>query len=289
MNGNKASEDESDGQNAQILRALEVVHDPRSTNELRQDASRFLEDARSNDEAPFHGFRLASSKEQPPIVRHYGLSLIDFAVQHKWSDYTPEQRKTLRDWVLSLAQGTTSEDPAFLTNKIAEIWVELAKRSWALEWIDMDELLVQLWSGSIAQKVLVLTVLEALSEEVFGIEDSVAALRGSDLNRACVEIFTPSRVMTEHFPNRETALNVRYGDEGWIARSAYVLDSCISDGNILEEWRSVVLKTLLTLKSVINWVIPDALVVTNILSRLCSCLAVNDITVQLVCDHQKAS
>lgn len=289
MNGNAASTQDGDGKNARILRALEVVHDPRSTNDLRQDASRFLEDLRSNDEAPYHGFHLASSKEQPPIVRHYGLSLIEFAVQYKWSDYTSEQRKTLRDWVSSLAQSTASEDPPFITNKIAEIWVELAKRSWALDWTDMDELLVQLWSGSIAQKILVLTILEALSEEVFGVEDTVAALRGSDLNRACVEIFTPSRVMSEQFPNRETSFNVRYGDEGWLARLAYVLDSCVSDGKILREWQTVVMKTLSTLKSVITWILPNALVATNILSSLCSCLAVNEITVQLVRDYEKCS
>ena len=287
MNGNAASNHNGDGKNTQILRALEVVHDPRSTNDLRQDASRYLEDVKSNDEAPFHGFGLASSKEQPPIVRHYGLSLIDYALRYKWSEYTPEQSKALRNWILSLAHGTAQEDPPFITNKIAEIWVEMAKRSWALDWMDMDELLVQLWSGSIAQKALVLTILEALSEEVFGIEDTVAALRGSDLNRACVEIFTPSRVMTEHFPNRETTLNVRYGDEGWIARLADVLDSCVSDGKILGEWQSIVMKILLTLKSVINWIIPNAIIVTNTLPKLCSCLAVNEITVQLVSEHEQ--
>ena len=287
MNGDTASQHSEDGRETQILQALEVVHDPRSTNSLRQDASRYLEDVRSDDGAPYYGFGLASAKDQAPIVRHYGLSLIDHAIRYKWSDYTPEQSKALRDWLLSLAQSTAKEDPAFITNKIAEIWVEMAKRSWALDWMDMDELLVQLWSGSIAQKTLVLTILEALSEEVFGMEDTVAALRGSDLNKACVEIFTPARVMTEHFPNRETTLNVRHGDEGWVSRMSYVLSSCVSDGKILAEWQGVVMKILLTLKSVMNWIIPNALVVTNTLSRLCSCLAVSEMIVQLVGEHEK--
>ena len=118
-------------------------------------------------------------------------------------------------------------------------------------------------------------------------EDTVAALRGSDLNKACVEIFTPARVMTEHFPNRETTLNVRHGDEGWVSRMSYVLSSCVSDGKILAEWQGVVMKILLTLKSVMNWIIPNALVVTNTLSRLCSCLAVSEMIVQLVGEHEK--
>ena len=287
MKGVAASHPPEDDRKTQILRALEVVHDPRSTNSLRQDASRYLEDVRSDEGAPYYGFGLASSKDQAPIVRHFGLSLIDHAIRYKWADYTSEQSKALRNWLLSLAQSTVEEDPAFITNKIVEIWVEMAKRSWALDWMDMDELLVQLWSGPIAQKALVLTILEALSEEIFGMEDTVAALRGSDLNKACVEIFTPARVMTEHFPNRETTLNVRHGDEGWISRMSYVLSSCVSDGKILAEWKGIVIKILLTLKSVMNWIIPNALVATNTLSGLCSCLAVSEIAVQLVGEQGK--
>ena len=287
MNGDTPSQQSEDGRKTQILQALEVVHDPRSTNSLRQEASRYLEDVRSDEGAPYYGFRLASSKDQAPIVRHYGLSLVDHAIRYKWSDFNPEQSKALRGWLWSLAQSTADEDPPFVTNKTAEIWVEMAKRSWALDWMDMDELMVQLWSGSIAQKALVLTILEALSEEVFGMEDTVAALRGSDLNKACVEIFTPIGVMTEHFPNRETTLNVRHGDEGWVSRMSYVLSSCVNDGKILAEWQGVVLKILSTLKSVMNWIIPSALVVTKTLSSLCSCLAVSEIMVQLVGPHKK--
>ena len=287
MNSNGESNHDEDTENTQILRALEVVHNPRSSNTLRQEASQYLEKIRSDDEAPYHGFGLASSKDQSAIVRHYGLSLIDYAIRYRWSDYTPEQSTALRGWILSLAHGTTDQDPAFITNKIAEGWVEMAKRSWALDWMDMDELLVQLWSGTIAQKAIVLTILEALSEEVFGIEDSIAALRGSDLNRACVDIFTPTNVMSEHFPNRETTANVRFEDEGWVSRMAYVLGSCVNDGKILGEWQGIVLKILSTLKSVITWIIPSALVVTNTLPRICSCLAVNEISVQLVRSSDK--
>ena len=282
MNGATASPSFEDGRKTEILQALEALHSPRSTNPLRQDASMYLEKVRSDNQAPYYGYGLASDPTQPPIVRHYGLSLIEHAVRYKWSQHTPEENKALRDWVLSLAQNAAVEDPPFITNKVAELWVEMAKRSWALDWMDMDELLVQLWSGSIAQKTVVLTILEVLSEEIFGREDSVAALRGSELNRACVEIFTPVSVMTEHFPDRQKSLNVTYGEEGWISRLSYVLSSCVSDGKILPEWREVVMKILSTLKSVTSWVIPNALVVTNVLPRLCSCLAVNDIGVQLV-------
>lgn len=266
----------------QILQALEVVHDPRSSNVIRQNASRYLEEIRSNDEAPYHGFGLASSKDQPPIVRHYGLSLIEYAVRHRWSDYSTEQSKALRDWVHNLSRSTVGGDPPYITNKVAAIWVEIAKRSWGLEWMDMDELLVHLWDGPLAQKSLVLTILEILSEEVFGNDDTTAALRGSDLNRACVEIFTPAEVLSEQFPAREITTNIRYGPEGWLSRIADLLDLCVKDGKVDDDRETCAVKILFTFKSVISWIIPRALVITQSVSRICTCLAVSNMTIQLV-------
>ena len=267
---------------SQILRALEIVHEPRSPNAHRQDASRYLEEIRSDEQAPYHGFGLAAGKDQPDIVRHYGLSLIEYGVRHRWSEYTPEQSQTLRDWLVTLSHGIADSDPSYITNKVAEIWVEIAKRSWGLEWLNMDELLVHLWDGPMAHKALVLTILETLSDEVFGNDDTTAALRGSDLNRACVEIFTPANVLTEDFPDRESAAHVRYGDDGWLSRMADLLDGCIRDGKIDENRCACGVKTLSTFKSVIAWIIPRSLVTTHALHRICACLAASSVPLQLV-------
>ena len=267
---------------AQILRALEVIHEPRSPNALRQDASRYLEEIRSNDEAPYHGYSLASSKAQPAIVRHYGLSLLEYAVRYRWSDYTTEQCKAVREWVIGLAHHTTDGDPSFITNKIAELWVEIAKRDWGLAWMDMDQLLVQLWDGAVLQKTLVLNILETLSEEVFGSDDTTAALRGSDLNKACVEIFTPASVLVENFPNRETIVPIRCGSEGWLSRLSDLLDQCTRDGKPDRDQQFCAEKCLFTFKSIISWVIPKALRTTHSIQRICTSLAVPILSVQLV-------
>lgn len=277
-----AAEESKNGANTQILQALEIVHHPRSSNALRQDASKYLERVRSDEEAPFHGFGLASAKDQPAIVRHFGLSLLDYAVRHRWSEYSSEQSQTLRDWVLSLAYATSEQDPPYITNKVAALWVEIAKRSWALDWMDMDELLVRLWEGTVAHKTLVLTILEALSEEVFGNEDPVAGLRGSDLNRACVDVFTPAIVLSDWFPTRDSSLNIRYGSDGWLSRMSDMLDSCINEGKVHEEKQALTVKVLSAFKSVVGWVIPRALVATKSVHRVCACLAVPQMSIQLV-------
>ena len=266
----------------QILQALEIIHEPSSSNAHRHDASRYLEEIRSDEQAPYHGFGLASAKDQPAVVRHYGLSLIEYGVRHRWSEYTPEQSQALRDWVVGLSHSTAESDPPYITNKIAELWVEIAKRSWGLDWLDMDELLVRLWDGSMAQKVLVLIILETLSEEVFGNDDTTAALRGSDLNRACVEIFTPANVLAEEFPAREMTADIRYGADGWLSRMADLLDWCIKDGKMDENRCACGVKTLSIFKSVISWVIPRSLVTTHALHRICACLTASNIPLQLV-------
>ncbi|MCJ1274120.1 hypothetical protein MMC21_001915 [Puttea exsequens] len=265
----------------QILRALEIVHNPRSQNSLRQAASQYLEEVRANDEAPYQGFGLASEKIQPAIVRHFGLSLLEYAIRHKWATYSPEQSKALREWVITLAESSAESDPSFITNKVAEIWVEIAKRSWGLEWMDMDELLVKLWGGSVTQKTLVLAILETLSDEVFGNEDSTAALRGSDLNKACVEIFTPTDILSEHFPTRDITVNTRYGTEGWLARMAELLDRCLRDGKVDQAQQICAVKTLVTFKSAISWVIPRSLVITHAVNSICACLAALNMPIQL--------
>ena len=268
--------------NAQILHALEVIHNPRSANLLRQEASQFLEQVKLDKEAPYHGFTLASSKAQPAVMRHFGLSLLDHAIRDQWVDYSLDQRTALRDWVLRLSEDVSAEDPLFIRNKIVEIWVEVAKRSWVLEWMNMDEHLARLWNCSIVQKLLVLTVLETLSEDIFANEDSTAGLRNTDLSRACVEIFTPATVLIEQFPSRDASINVRYGEEGWLSRIGDLIDSCTDQSPIDDQKQACTISSLSTLKSAISWVIPKALIATRTLQRVCECLAVPNMPIQLV-------
>jgi exportin-5 len=278
-----------DGSNTTFLprihEALELVHSPYSSNESRQQASLFLEEIKADNEAPYHGFTLASDKSQQPVVRHYALSLLEHAIKHKWAEYSEAQATTLRKWVLELSQNLTPEDPLYLRNKTAQLWVEIAKRSWAAEWTDMDELLVQLWElpGSIVHKEFVLFVLETLSDEVFNGEDTVAILREGALSKACVEIFTPAIVLAEAFPNRQIGTNVRYGEEGWLVRLGELLNQCLgAEGFQNSQYRTCAVKTLAVYKSVMPWAIPRAIASASCVQHMCTSLAASSVPVQLV-------
>ena len=266
----------------QILQALHVVHDPRSQNSLRQSATNFLEEIKSDHDAPYHGFALSSDRSQSSLVRHYGLSLLEHSIRYRWENYNSEQKAGLQEWVVNLAREVVEGDPLYISNKVAGLWVEIAKRSWALEWMDMDEVLVQLWDGSFARKALVLKILETLSEDIFGHEDFTAGLRGAELNRACFDIFTPASVLREGFPNRETSINVRYGDEGWLWRIGTLLDWCVHENTASDLAYMCATKALYTIKSIFVWMLPRALVNTHTIARVLNCLGVSMVTVQLV-------
>lgn len=284
MNGDHSTAEGVDaGENdTQILRALELIHDPRSSNVLRQDASRYLEQMRSQGEAPYRGYLLATDKSNPPVVRHYGLSLLEYAVHHRWSEYSEEQSRAVREWTLKLAQSVADQDPLFIRNKIAQLWVDIAKRSWALDWMDMDELLVQLWAGSLIQKELVLAILETLSDDSFGREDITTGLRGNELNKACVEIFTPATILVEHFPTREIGVGVRHGQEGWISRISDLLSRCNSASHTTEGLETCTIGTLSVLRSVAGWAILGALTSTHCVQNICDSLLANTERTQLV-------
>ncbi|KAI0012382.1 ARM repeat-containing protein [Xylariaceae sp. FL0662B] len=263
--------------------ALEVVYNPYSPNDARKEAQLFLEEVKNTEEAPSHGFRLASDKNQPPVVRHYALSLLEHAIKHKWAEYTDSQAATLRHCVLELSQNVSREDPVYLRNKIALLWVEVAKRSWVGTWMDMDSLLVQLWQipDSAVHKELVLGILEMLSDDIFNGDDTVVAVREGVLSKASVEIFTPAAVLTETFPNRQAGPEVRCGSEGWLGRIADLLRQCLSgDLQHNDELRSCAVRALAVIYSLMPWVIPNAVTATACVPVLCEGLRASHVEVQ---------
>jgi exportin-5 len=269
----------------QIHEALNIVHGPYSSNDARREASLFLEEVKANDEAPYHGFTLASDKVQQPVVRHYALSLLEHAIKHKWVEYSEAQASALRQWVLQLSQEISPEDPQYLRNKTAQLWVEIAKRSWASEWMDMDELLVRLWEipGSVVHKEFVLFVLETMSDEIFNGEDTIAIMREGALSKACVEIFTPAIVLAETFPSREHKNAVRYGEEGWLVRIGELLNQCLNhDLHQNTQYQSCAVKALAVYKSVVPWAIPRAISSASCVQYMCKSLAASSVAVQLV-------
>jgi exportin-5 len=208
---------------------------------------------------------------------------LEYSIKYNWDDFTVDQGAVLKDYVLELARNVTENDQAYFRNKVAQLWTEVAKRSWGAEWLNMDDQLVSLWTTSLHHQAIVLYVLETLSEEVFNREDATAGLRGSDLGRACVEIFTPLQVLQEQLPTRDKSLDVRCGDEGWLKRLCDNLSWCLGqDYQNQETIRTCGAKTMNALRAAMPWIIPKAIAATGVIEAVCKALSVPVVELQLV-------
>ncbi|KAF1843610.1 ARM repeat-containing protein [Cucurbitaria berberidis CBS 394.84] len=267
---------------SQVLEALQAIYATHSSNDTRRQATEYLEQAKRHPEAPSHGHTLALDRSQPAQLRHYGLTMLEYSIKYSWEDFTLEQGTALRGYVIELAQNTSENDPVYLRNKVAQLWTEIAKRSWAAEWLNMDEQLVSLWTSSLHHQAIVLYVLETLSEEVFNREDATAGLRGSDLGRACVDIFTPMVVLHEQLPTRDKSLEVRCGEQGWLTRLCDNLGWCLGqDYQNQEGVRTCAVKTMNALRAAMPWIIPKAIAATQVIEAVCKALALPVVEMQL--------
>ncbi|KIW89253.1 uncharacterized protein Z519_10106 [Cladophialophora bantiana CBS 173.52] len=255
-----------------ILEALQVIHNPATKNEVRAQASAYLENLKLSREALQYGCALAEDKAQPVLVRHFGLSLLSHVIRHEHHHLSKEQTHQLEKCVHELAHSIQDTDLVFIRNKIAELWIELAKRFWALDMFDLDRRLVRLWDLDLVRKDFVLTILENLSEDIFVRDDSIAILRGRDLNSALVEIFTSSSNFAGGIKIGDITHYMRYGEEGWLTRIRKFLEEAIQSPNIEGQLKEVVLKALATIRSVFTWVMTPAIVHSMALAVTCGFL-----------------
>lgn len=273
-----------------LLQALEAIYNPRSSNDLRKQATLFLDRIKTDPSAPASGFALATDRARPHIVRHYGLSLLDFAIKYRWVECDQSQRAALRTWAIQLAEHADEEDPPYIRNKIAQIWAEVAKRGWVPDWLNMDELLYRLFQRSFVHQEIVLHVLETLSEESFAKEDYNGILpaggppsKQGELGRACVEIFTSASVWSEAFPDRSTFLGVRHGDDGWLHRLSTALQWCLDqDVEKDKDAKNLAVKIFSVLRSALNWVIPKAIRTTPCVNLCAQYLSKSDVALRTV-------
>jgi exportin-5 len=273
---------------SQIGQALEATYNARSNNDTRRAALEFLDDAKTQSDAPQHGYTLASDASRQPAVRHFGLSLLEFALRYKWEGYGQEEADTLNRWILNLAQNVSESDPQYYRNKVASLWVELAKRCWPTDWLDMDACLRSLWETSEDDKRLVyrqavLYILECLSEDICIREDPVAGLRQDILGQSLNEIVIPSRLYQDHLESRASSQNVRHTHDGWLARMCEFLFQC-STVIFQGDQRAVVsaTKTLEALKPSVTWLSLRALTETQCIQSLYKMLAAGDAAIQTV-------
>ncbi|KAI3405520.2 MSN5 [Candida oxycetoniae] len=116
----------------QIISALGIIYEPKSTNFERREAQSFLETVKLNEESPYWGFQLAlpENNQSNYIVRHFGLSLLQSSIRYKFHTFDSTKISAIKNWIIELANKVEPNDPHYIKEKIAFLWVSLAKRIW---------------------------------------------------------------------------------------------------------------------------------------------------------------
>lgn len=266
---------------ATIIQALEVVHNPSSSNDNRRQATQYLEDLKGQDGLTEAGYKIACDPSKPAPVRYYGLSLLEHVIKRQSFALNAEGSTELRQLILNLSMTLDETPEPFIRNKIAALWVELSKRSWALDWFDLDAALLQTWARSDNGKEFVLHVLENLSEDVFVRDDATAILRDRDLNNAVVEIFTSSDNYAGGLKVGDATYQMREGNEGWTNRMTKFLEHILQQLASKKDARRLCLSALATLRSTFTWIMTPAIVGANAMTPICDALTRSDADVVL--------
>ncbi|CCD23840.1 karyopherin MSN5 NDAI_0C01790 [Naumovozyma dairenensis CBS 421] len=266
----------------QIISVLETIYSPTASNEERLESQKFLDQVKLQDESPFWGFQLAMNNPHNYIVIHYGLGLLGNSLKKDWDKYDQVKRVTLRNWIKDLCFKVTAEYPRYIKEKLALLWVEVAKRTWGellrggdeqitetvmeTSWCNMDHDLSDLWSMSEASRELSLIIFRILFEDVFLLEDMVMLKRMTILQPLCVMLVSPIDVFAKKYKFTEKWMLFKWGQTGWFQLWVKELNEALNGSN-----SEYVIRLLETLKTCLNWPLSDVIIDSDILSSLFGC------------------
>ncbi|KAG0332619.1 hypothetical protein BG000_009869 [Podila horticola] len=268
-----------------LLAALETIYNISVTNAERQKAQEYCEMLKRDRSAPLYGYFLAhKDNKYGDVVRHFGLGLIESAVRYRWTDGSMDEllKTQIRMHVISLAsEGTLSilEEQMFIKEKVARLYVEVAKRQWPGEWDDMDLFLKQMFFKDETTREMALLILRSLCEDVCIYDDAVAGLRKKDLRAGLLVIMASESVLKEQYPegvkghqNEVTLMVGEAGNDGWTSRLSALLTEllprCQSE-NLLPADEKIALAALSTLGSSLDWVITSSIADSSIVPLIC--------------------
>lgn len=292
----------------QIIEALSLIYDPTTSNDRRREVQNFLENIKSNEESPYWGYQLALPEHNGNnyIVRHFGLSLLQHSVNKRWQLFDVQKILTIRNWIVDLASKIEQEDPHYLKEKLAFLWVSMAKRIWGSYlikardspisdqdsdegWASMDSDLWKLWEKNVKCRELTLIIIRTLFEDIYLLDDPIASKRTVILNQLSVLIVTPDDILESIYePNNKISI-CKSSKNGWFVEWCNFLMEILSSNDYENEsCRVFAPKILSTFKTCLHWIHPSVLKGQNIMQLLINILTIPNIklkTLSIDCLH----
>ncbi|KAJ2357576.1 karyopherin, partial [Coemansia sp. RSA 2618] len=297
-----------------IIQALELVYAPDTPVDERKAAEGVCQQLKDDAQAPAYGIYLATrSSGFPPMVRHFGLQLIEHAAKHRFSTgkavgkgkMTTDEFLHLRTqmWELLFASAEEPRDPQYIREKLVALMVMLIIRLWpSAQWADLSAQLMHLYTRSDAHRELALRIWQTLGEELLVYDrDAIATVRKNDLTNGIVGALLPRSAVAVLYPNgyrlttdsaadeqgggkRATLILLEPGNEdGWILRWAQHAAelSQAHNGELSDEHESTLTLLIDTIATYLDWMPIKAMVATDLVPRLAALLCVRSDQVRL--------
>lgn len=310
----------------QIINALEVIYDPKATNDQRREAQIFLESIKTNEESPFWGYQLALPENNGKnyIVRHFGLSLLQNSINKRFHLFNSDKVSTIRNWVIELANKINEDDPHYLKEKLAFLWVSIAKKIWGCflvkslkgdvsrvdendvedqnndkssvteqdltdGWASMDSDLWNLWNKNVCCRELSLIVIRTLFEDIYLLDDPIASKRTAILNQLSVLIVTPDDILNSIYEPNATLSLCKSSTVGWFTNLSENLVEILLNNDFNSSTCEIFVPKILSIfKTCLHWIQPVVLRNQNIMQTLINILTIPDVklkTLAVDCLH----
>lgn len=238
---------------SKIIEALELINNPYTDNLQRKNAHEYCSLVMNSNDIDL-GSRLVNMNYNLN-TRYYGLSMILNSIKTA-NGYNENIKITVSNLLLHCS----AADSKFIKTKITTLFVELIKRIWPLDWIDMDSLLYSLYQ-SIETRPLPLMIYKSLMEDIFILEDPIALKKKGALVNSLMAVSLDPEFLQQHFPEndeKEMLLKtIRAGPDnpGWLARVCIgIQELCSLPNHQLSNQRDLFSLYLDTLNVFLTWV-----------------------------------
>ncbi|XP_063774861.1 exportin-5 [Pseudophryne corroboree] len=257
----------------QLVQAVTVIMEPGSSQELRLEALKFCETFKEECTVCVPcGLQLAE-KSQPPVIRHFGLQVLEHVVKFQWNDMQGMEKVCLKERVMGLiANGIHPilQEEGHIKDVLARIVVEMIKREWPQQWPDMLNELEFLTKNGAVQTELVMFILLRLAEDVVTFRN-LPTMRRKDIQT------TMTKDMDKLFT---FMLNIL----GESVLQYQQLKSDLAQKDKCQEMCRVALAALNTLAGYIDWVHISHITAQDckLLQMLCALLSEEELQVEAV-------
>ncbi|CAI2171535.1 10492_t:CDS:10 [Funneliformis geosporum] len=284
---------------AQIVHTLDTIHNRFVLNETRIKAQEYCNSIKEHPLSPIYGRHLAHiENNQSNAVRHFGLQLLEHAIEFKWNDgtYNDDEKQQIKQAVIQLIEEvlrSIQNEQSFIKSKAAKIFAGIAKKEWPLRWGDMDQLLQGFYNKSVGSLMsppttqeITLLIHSYLAEET-EIRDSLQCVIVSS---NVLRIQYPNGVKSEGGQQNSGKVTIMFGDdpnnEGWLIRWIRSLEQTVGEWQrqkqlqdpspqiiiIQEKLSTAILNTLAT---TLDWILTRSIVESNVVPILCNCLLID--------------